>query len=330
MVETQGRATQGLVTARGLRAAGVSRTALSRALAAGLVVRPRPRVYRTEPLPPLPRFVVTDRGPAPEYVAHARAALLSLGPGAWAAGRTAAALCDWAMLVEPARTIEIAVSHGRGRASGSRIRVTQRRALARAWVTGVPGTEPLPVTAPAQTIVDCCSSLPLLEAVVVCDSALRAGAVTVEEIAKRIRPGHGVAGAQRVRRVLELCDPAAGSVPESVLRVRMVLAGVSGFVTQWTVLDGDGHYLLRVDFCFPEARLVVEVDGARWHRDRQRDQAIDNRLAEAGWRVLRYGWSDIVHEHQAVVARIQRAASWRPADSSDRPDRMPVPARSAA
>lgn len=52
---------QGVLSRQELRATGVSDAALSRAVARGRVVRVRRRVYALEPLPPLPRFLATDR-----------------------------------------------------------------------------------------------------------------------------------------------------------------------------------------------------------------------------------------------------------------------------
>ena len=91
---------------------------------------------------------------------------------------------------------------------------------------------------------------------------------------------------------------------ESVQRVRMLLAGLDGFATQVVLRAAP---VLRVDFCFAAARLVVEVDGARWHRDPARDQSRDNALAALGWRVLRFTWHDVVHDSATVLATVRAA-----------------------
>ena len=52
------------------------------------------------------------------------------------------------------------------------------------------GLAALPVTAALQTVLDCAVTLPHLEAVVVADSALRAGDVSVEEL-RDATDGHG-------------------------------------------------------------------------------------------------------------------------------------------
>ena len=299
--------TQGLLTAADLRARGVGRSALSRALAAAQVRRVRPGVYAAEALPPLPRFVVTDLGVAAAYVAHVRAALLALGPAATASGRTAAALRGWGLLVEPARSMDVVVPHGRGRSALRSVRIVQRRRVDRQLVHVLQGSNPLWLTSPVQTVLDCCLSLPLLEAVVICDSALRARAVTMRELFAAAHRLQGVRDARRVRDVLRLADPEAGSVLESVLRVRMMLARITGFTSQVVVHGQAGQRVRRVDFLFGGARLVVEVDGMKWHQDPIRDRSLDNALACCGYRVLRYAWADVVHDPDRVVREIRAA-----------------------
>lgn len=299
---------QGLAVRADLQRAGCSDGALARGVAAGVLLRLGPRVYGLEPLPSRPRFVVTEAGVAAAYVIHVRAALLSLGPGATACRRTAAALHGWGMLVEPARSVEVAVSHGRSRVRRADVRAVQRRSVDRVQVVAVEGTDPLWLTAAVQTVVDCALDLPLVEAVVVCDSALRAGDVTVEELRRAAGRLAGVRDARQVRRVLDLCDPESGSVLESVLRVRMALAGIEGFATQRVLLDAAGRHL-RVDFCFAAAGLVVETDGARWHQDPARDRARDNELARLGWRVLRFTWAEVVYDTERVLRELREAVA---------------------
>lgn len=294
---------QQLASAAQLRARGVSDAALHRALAAGEVHRVRRAVYAPAPLPPLPRHVVTAEGVAPAYVAHVRAALLSLGGRASAQGRTAAALRGWGLLVEPSRTVDVAVDHGRSRVPAPGVRAEQRRGPRRELLTALPGTVPLWTTSAAQTAVDCVARLPMLEAVVVCDSALRAGDLTVEDLVREADRARGRAAA-KLGRVLQLVDGRAESVLESVQRVRMTLAGLTGFEPQVLVRDVPA---LRVDFCFRLAGVLVEVDGARWHPDPARDQARDNALAALGWRVLRYTWADVVHDAERVLAEVRAA-----------------------
>jgi very-short-patch-repair endonuclease len=319
-----GRRSQGLATTEKLLAAGVAGSSLRAAVRAGAAHRVYRRVYSCLPLPGWTRFVVTDEGTAAAYVAHVRAVLLSLGDGAVASGRTAAALRGWPMLVEPSRTVEVCVPHGSRRTRLDGSKVTQRRDLVASLTSPLADADPLPVTTAVQTVLDCCRTLPTVEAVVIADSALRAGDVTLDALRSAARALPGVRDSARARRMIELADPEAGSVLESVLRVRMVLDAIAGFSTQLTISDRSRRF--RVDFAFERERVVIEVDGNKWHQDADRDRTRDNRLAAMGWRVLRYRWAEVVHEPESVLAEIRETVGLGPSDCQF----SGLPARSAA
>ncbi|EHN12441.1 hypothetical protein PAI11_06690 [Patulibacter medicamentivorans] len=64
----------------------------------------------------------------------------------------------------------------------------------------------------------------------------------------------------------------------------------------------------EVDFLWPDAGLVVEADGERWHagddrrrRDRQRDAA----LVAAGLTVLRIGWHQLTETPLTLVEQLR-------------------------
>jgi very-short-patch-repair endonuclease len=299
---------QGLATTADLRSVAVTRSTLSRALARGEVVRVHRGVYAGSALPDWPRYVVGPEAADRGYVQHVRAALLALGEDATAAGLTAACLRGWGLLREPQRTVEVVVPMGRRRRQRlSHVRSLQRNRPRREALLVVPDQSPLWVTDAETTVVDGVRHLKLKEAVVLVDSALRSGQVTLDglrDAARRLR-GHRHAG--RLRRALQLCDPESGSVLESALRVEMVEGGLVGFTTQQVARDAAGRYLLRVDFCFEEQRLVIEADGSRWHPDPQRDRVLDNRLVAAGWRVLRFTWSEVVHDPAGVLVLVRAA-----------------------
>lgn len=308
---------QGLASTRQLLHAGVTRSRLSRAVERGEVVRIRPRVYGLAPLPALPRHLVTDGCVSPEYLAHVRAALLSLGPDAVAAGRTAAVLFGWPLLVEPTRAVEVAVPHGRSHVTASGVLVRRHRQLALWERTVVADIDPIRMTSPMQTIADCARTRPLVEAVVLAESALRLRHVELDQLRSELPRVDAGARAARVRRVASLVRADSGSVPESVLSLRMIRAGLD-FRTQHVILGRHGRYVLRADFCFPEARLVVEVDGARWHADGVKDQRTDNALAEEGWRVLRFSGVEVLRDASRVVDQIRTACDGVAATSSTR------------
>lgn len=301
-----GRPRQGLATAALLRAEGVTRSALSRAVRRGEVVRVHRGVYAAAPLGPWPVFAVTADGVVPELVQHVRAAMLSLGEAATVGARTAACLRGWGLLVEPLGVVDVVVPRGRHTVRLARARVLQRRRVQRErWTPG--NGAPLWITTAVATVLDCCRELAHEEAVVVCDSALRSRQVSIEQLRAAAERLPGLREARRVRRVLADCDPDSGSVLESVLRVRMVQDGLTGFATQRVLRDARGRRVHRVDFCFERARLVVEADGASWHQEPTRDRGIDNRLAAAGWRVLRFTWAQVLHDPAAVLDLVRAA-----------------------
>jgi very-short-patch-repair endonuclease len=65
----------------------------------------------------------------------------------------------------------------------------------------------------------------------------------------------------------------------------------------------------RADCCWPAARLVVECDGPSHDTPagRLHDARRDVRLQNAGWRVLRFPWREIVGDPGYVADAIARA-----------------------
>lgn len=123
-------------------------------------------------------------------------------------------------------------------------------------------------------------------------------------------PPCGLGGAAHLRAVLRWCDPQCGSVLESLLRVLLAAAGLPLPLTQQVLRDPATGREQRVDFAWPAARLVVEVDGRRWHDPedaRNRDRRRDNTAAVLGWTVLRFTWREVVHEPELVVASVRGA-----------------------
>ncbi len=61
-----------------------------------------------------------------------------------------------------------------------------------------------------------------------------------------------------------------------------------------------------LDFACMEMRLIVEVDGGQ-HQDNDQDRVRDQRLQEAGFRVLRFWNNQVLQEIDAVVEAIWTA-----------------------
>ena len=72
----------------------------------------------------------------------------------------------------------------------------------------------------------------------------------------------------------------------------------------------------EVDAFWPAQRVVVEVDGYKYHRTRRRfesDRRKDAALQAAGYRVVRITWRRLTQEPLAVSAQLGALLSLRPA-----------------
>lgn len=98
----------------------------------------------------------------------------------------------------------------------------------------------------------------LPDAVADLDAVLRAGLVDRTALEQMVAKRHD-RGIVAARKAVELADPRAESLPESRMRVWLVLADLLPEVQYWV-----GNY--RVDLAFPLQRLAVEYDG-QWHGD---------------------------------------------------------------
>jgi very-short-patch-repair endonuclease len=66
----------------------------------------------------------------------------------------------------------------------------------------------------------------------------------------------------------------------------------------------------RVDFAWPEKRLVLECDGKLFHANRfQADRSKWSALAAAGWRVIVVTWDDVTRRAEHVLAQLGQALS---------------------
>jgi very-short-patch-repair endonuclease len=161
----------------------------------------------------------------------------------------------------------------------------------------------LRLTSPARTILDVAARRRLDELEAIVAEALASHVVRraeLEAMAAAHPTHHGAAALRRVlgreggpaftrsaaeRRLLALLRRAAVDAPR-------VNARLHGF---------------EVDFLWPQERVVVEVDGFRYHANRrsfERDRSRDAALAARGYRVMRVTWRQLVEQPERVLARI--------------------------
>jgi very-short-patch-repair endonuclease len=256
----------GVISQAQLIGAGLSTSTISRSVESG-------RLHRIH------RGVYAVGHPGLSLYGRWLAAALAYGDRAAVSHRSAAEL--WGLLQPIDSPIDISVPGDGGRARRSGLRLHRRTALPPAAMTRRYG---IPVTKPAQTIVD-----------------LR-GAVPPRELRRAIRqanvlglPIGSEASRDRTRSELEreflhLCRKYGLPAPEVNVRI--------------------GPHL--VDFFWRERRLVVETDGFRYHRGRQAfedDRSRDLDLRSLGCDVLHFSYRQVSREPKRVVATVHDALS---------------------
>ena len=165
----------------------------------------------------------------------------------------------------------------------------------------------LRVTSAVRTIADLACRLPLTDAVALLDAALRRRLVNSGRLSDWASTHAGYRGVRRLKRALELADPAAESVMETRLRLLLVLAGLPHPRGQVSLRDDFGLFLARPDLYYPDARLAIEYDGATHRESLAADNRRQNRLINAGYRLLRFTAGDVLDAPAAVVSMVRRA-----------------------
>lgn len=168
------------------------------------------------------------------------------------------------------------------------------------------------VTTPLRTVLDCARRLPFDEALTVADSALRAEAVTIEELRRAAAALHGP-GASQARRVAAYADGRAANPFESVLRA---LAIECGLAVEPQVPVPTRTMTFHPDLVDRSRSLVIEADSWTWHRDQDvhaRDCVRHTALAVAGWCVLRFNYAQVMSSPAYVRAVLTEVAHRGPA-----------------
>lgn len=168
----------------------------------------------------------------------------------------------------------------------------------------------LPATSATRTIADLARRLPLVEAVQLLDLALHRRTTSVDAFHHWIQTHRGCRDIKRLRRAIELADGAAESPMETRLRLLLVLHGLPRPSLQTPLHDAAGCYVARPDLYYPRVRLAIEYDGVSHRASLESDNRRQNRILEAGYRLLRFTAGDILNRPASVVAQVQRALSY--------------------
>ena len=229
------------------------------------------------------------------------AAVLACGPGAVLSHESAAAL--WG-LRDRESGIEVSVPRRR-RSRVEPITVHRRHPGALADAGRHAG---IPVTSPVRTLLDlaAASEPSAIEALV--NQADKLDLVDPEALRAAIEGLKGEPGIPALRDVL---DRATFRLTDSELERRFLpIVRRAGLPTPRTQAAVNGF---RVDFWWPELRLVVETDGLRYHRtptQQARDTRRDNAHRAAGVVPMRFTHHQVAHD-SAYVERTLRAVAAR-------------------
>jgi very-short-patch-repair endonuclease len=277
----------GLITTHQLHVAGVQRGSVEWRLATGTLHRRHRGVY-----------LVGHDVAAPG--AEELAAVLAVGRETFVSHRSAVAL--WGLAAPPTGDVEVTVV-GRNCRTRAGLRVHRVEALAGADSAECRG---IPITAPARALIDFASTAGREEAERAIAEGFALKLVTEHGLNGAIERNPTRAGVARVKAILgqEGGPRRTRSGGERAMLRLIRAAGLPVPRTNYMVAG------FSADFCWPEVRLIVEVDGYPFHNHRpafERDHRRDIVHKDAGYEVLRFTARQLEEAPIYVATVIARA-----------------------
>jgi very-short-patch-repair endonuclease len=226
------------------------------------------------------------------------AAVLSYEPHGVLSHRTGAAL--WGLISPPSGMIDVTVP-GRGGNGRPGIRLHRVQRLAeddRASRDGIP------VTSIARTLLDLAEVVSAATLARAVEEAERLQLFDLREINRLLERSNGRHGAKPLSAALAAYHEPAATRSELERRF-LTLCRSAGLPSPSLNVWLDGY---EVDFLWPQARLVAELDGYEFHRTRaafERDRLRDTELKLAGYEVIRITARRLRDEPGAVAGAIR-------------------------
>jgi hypothetical protein len=285
---------------------GVDDRALGRLVSAGDLVRMRQGAYCDRRVwmaaDEAERHVLLCRAVMQQYddhvvLSHGSSVLVQGGP-------------DWGLDLGAAHLTHV---HGGGR-RGGRI----RHHLSDCYVGDLRYAGDLLVTVPARATVEVACTDGVEAALVQADHFLHREAMSRDELAAQAERADRWPGSLALHPVLHLADGRRESPGETRSDYLFWQAGLPRPEPQYVIHHPDGTEAARVDFAWPELRVVVEFDGkVKYHRFRREGETIEQMVLRekaredlirelTGWTVIRLTWADL-SLRIATAARIRRA-----------------------
>jgi very-short-patch-repair endonuclease len=237
----------------------------------------------------------------PRPIAGARqlAAVLACGRGAVLSHLSAAGL--WRLLPGREGDVDVTVP---GRNPGRRrgIRVHRVNALDRRDVRKLGG---IPITSPARTIFDVAAVVRRRELEQALAEAYARRLARRSDFVSLLARRSSLPGTRALRALLDDATPA---LTRSQAEERLLALIRTAELRAPEINVRIGRH--EVDFMWRDQRLIVEVNGFRFHSSRsafEHDRRRDAELISQGFRVIRITWRQIFDRPEALTARLAKA-----------------------
>ena len=232
-------------------------------------------------------------------------ALLSVRPGAALSHWSAAALLG--LWVPATQEIDVVVGIWDG-ATNPNVRVHRSRILEShdVWIR-----QGLPVTSPSRTLLDIAPTATDRQLEIAFDRGITERTLSPSHVADVLSRAGGHRGRARLAALLDQ-ERDASTMTRSAAEERMLALIRDARLPAPQVNFPYASY--KLDFYWPEARFVVEVDGYHFHSSRyrfERDRRKDNDLRRAHIEVMRVVRREIKERSHALIADITRALTRR-------------------
>jgi hypothetical protein len=156
-------------------------------------------------------------------------------------------------------------------------------------------------------VADLARRLPRVEAVILLEAGVRRRITDLAAVKSWTETHNGYRGIGHLKRAIDLAEPGSESPMETRLRLLLVSNGLPRPSVQPVLHDEAGMFIARPDLLYASARLVIEYDGWKHRESLQGDNRRQNRLIDAGYRVLRFTASDVFNSPAGVVSIVRRA-----------------------
>ncbi|MGI8714256.1 MAG: DUF559 domain-containing protein [Solirubrobacteraceae bacterium] len=176
----------------------------------------------------------------------------------------------------------------------------------------------LPVTSPNRMLLDVAAESTDRELERACDDVLVKRLARASDVRQVLASANGHRGRKRWQSVLDTHTETTLTRSEAEERMLMLIRA-SGLPEP--VVNHRLHGF-EVDFHWPRERLVLEVDGFRYHSSRtafERDRERDAILSPHGLSLMRVTWRQLQDEPLAVIARLAQALATAEASGVELP-----------